>query len=74
MSVRVETKPALSFGNPTRIFGNVRVMTPGRSYDISPDGNRFLILKDPPSALQTIRHLDVVLNWQEELKRLLPGR
>jgi hypothetical protein len=49
-------------------------MTPGRSYDISPDGKRFLVLKDPPSALQSIQYLDVVLNWQEELKRLLPSR
>ena len=70
MSVRVETKPALSFGNPIKIFGSVRAMTPGRSYDISPDGKRFLVLKDPPSALQSILHLDVVLNWTEDLRRL----
>jgi Tol biopolymer transport system component len=70
MSVRVETKPALSFGNPIKIFGNVRAMTPGRSYDISPDGKRFLVLKEPASASQLIRHLDVVLNWTESLRRL----
>jgi len=70
MSVRVETKPTLSFGNPVKILDNVRAMTPGRSYDISPDGRRFLVLKDPPSALQSIRHLDVVLNWTEDLRRL----
>ena len=70
MSVRVETKPTLSFGNPVKILDNVRAMTPGRSYDISPDGKRFLVLKDPPSALQSIRHLDVVLNWTEDLRRL----
>ena len=72
MSVRVETKPTLSFGNPVKMLDNVRAMTPGRSYDISPDGKRFLVLKDPPSALQSIRHVDVVLNWTEELKRLVP--
>ncbi len=70
MSVRVETKPTLSFGNPVKILDNVRAMTPGRSYDISPDGKRFLVLKDPPSALQSIRHLDVVLNWTEDVRRL----
>jgi hypothetical protein len=75
MSVRVETKPTLSFGNPVKILDNVRAMTPVRSYDISPDGKRFLVLKDPPSALQSIRHLDVVLNWTEDLRRLTePGK
>lgn len=53
-----------------KVLDNVRTMTPGRSYDISPDGKRFLVLKDPPSALQSIRQLDVVLNWTEVLRRL----
>jgi eukaryotic-like serine/threonine-protein kinase len=74
MSARVERKPTLSFGNPVKILDNVRAMTPGRSYDISPDGKRFLVLKDPPSALQSIRHLEVVLNWHEELKQRVPTR
>jgi hypothetical protein len=34
------------------------------------DGKRFLILKDPPSALQAVRHLEVVPNWPEDLRRL----
>jgi serine/threonine-protein kinase len=75
ISVRVETKPTLSFGNPVKLLDNVRAMTPGRSYDISPDGKRFLVLKNPPSALQSIRHLEVVLNWTEDLRRLTePGK
>jgi eukaryotic-like serine/threonine-protein kinase len=74
MSVRVETKPTFSIGNPTKILDNVLVITPGRSYDVSPDGKRFLVLKDP-SAAQSIRHLDVVLNWTEDLRRLTePGK
>jgi serine/threonine-protein kinase len=75
MSVRVETKPTLSFGNPVKILDNVRAIAAPRSYDISPDGKRFLVLKDPPSASQSIRHLDVVLNWTEDLRRLTePGK
>ena len=74
MSVRVETKPTFSIGNPTKILDNVLVITPGRSYDVSPDGKRFLVLKDP-SAAQSIRHLEVVLNWTEDLRRLTePGK
>ena len=44
----------------------------GRTYDVSPDAQRFLMIKpqdDPGSAR---RHLVVVLNWIDELKRLLP--
>jgi len=38
-------------------------------YDISPDGKRFLMLKEvTPEATQ----INVVLNWFEELKRLVP--
>ena len=74
MSVRVVTTPTFSIGNPTKMLENVRVITPGRSYDISPDGKRFLVLKDAPGGAQSIRQLEVVLNWQEELKQRIPTR
>jgi len=70
MSVRVDTKPTFSIGKPTKILDTVRVMTPGRSYDVSPDGKRFLVFKDAPGASQSIRQLEVVLNWHDELRRL----
>ncbi len=37
-------------------------------YDISPDGQRFLMIK----AVEGVAQLNVVLNWFEELKRLVP--
>ncbi len=45
---------------------------PGRSYDVSPDGQRFLMLKPasdpnaPPPQIIVVQHFD------EELKRLVP--
>jgi hypothetical protein len=47
---------------------------PGRTYDITSDGQRFLMIKTggvdqtaaPPSLI-------VVQNWFEELRRLLPA-
>ncbi len=45
----------------------------GRSYDVSPNGERFLMIKaggagdDTPPA-----ELILVQNWFEELKRLVP--
>ena len=47
----------------------------GRSYDVSPDGRKFLMIKeggvDGTAAPPTII---VVLNWFEELNRLVPRR
>jgi hypothetical protein len=43
----------------------------GRRYDISPDGKRFLMVhmsEPPPPPAQ----YNIVLNWLEELKRLVP--
>ena len=70
MSLPVATKPTFSTRSPTKLLDNVPVITPGRSYDVSPDGKRFLILKDGPGASQSIRQLEVVLNWPEDLRRL----
>ena len=67
--VPVRTSPAFSAGRPTRLFDGRYFGSPfWRTYDVSRDGRRFLMIKDndrgaaPPSIL-------VVLNWLEELKR-----
>lgn len=45
-----------------------------RSYDVSPDGRRFLMIKegDAPDGADRPQVV-VVLNWTEELKRRVPG-
>ena len=48
-----------------------------RAYDVSPDGQRFLMIKEPDSAPPTSPaavNIVVVLNWIEELKDRLPLR
>ena len=50
---------------------------PGRNYDISPDGQRFLMIKegapvDTNDPFAGLTRIHVVLNWTEELKRLVP--
>jgi serine/threonine-protein kinase len=42
----------------------------GRTYDVAPDGARFLMIKEGGSTGLPV--INVVLNWQEELKRLIP--
>jgi serine/threonine-protein kinase len=49
----------------------------GRTYDGSPDGQRFLMIKDDKSMQDPDAappSLTVVVNWVEELKRLVPAR
>ena len=49
---------------------------PGRTYDVSPDGQRFLMFKNGGGSDQTAAppQLIVVQHWTEELKRLVPTR
>jgi serine/threonine-protein kinase len=47
----------------------------GRSYDVSPDGRRFLMIKAPGGETSaTPPALIVVQHWDEELKRLVPTK
>ena len=43
-------------------------------YDISPDGQRFLVMKEDASSVNTSGGPQIILvqNWHEELKRLVP--
>ena len=47
--------------------------TPIRSWNVSPDGRRFLASGFQRMGQPTTM-LNVVLNWGEELRRLLPAR
>src|SRR5439155_1726101 len=57
-------------GNPTKLFdGRYYSTPPGRTYDVSPDGQRFLMIKDSASDPNAApASMVVVLNWVEELK------
>jgi eukaryotic-like serine/threonine-protein kinase len=65
----------LHAGNPTTVLD--RPYYSGfnlDAYDVSLDGQRFLMIKEPPNANQqsTPVPINVVLNWTEELKQRLP--
>ncbi len=64
-----------SVGNPTTILNTAYwALLNGRTYDASPDGQRFLMIKDAAAATSagTPASLVVVLNWLEELKQRVP--
>ena len=71
MAVTIDRGPPISLGTPRLLFqGQYRIsaiQTP--AYAVSPDGQRFLMIKEEG---QKADHLTVVLNWFEELKRLVP--
>ena len=72
MVVEVQSEPAFTSEGPQLVF-EVPYLTNqfGTSnYDISPDGQRFLMLKEDTAQEQA--QINVILNWFEELKRLVP--
>jgi len=76
MSASVEGGSTFRAGRPTRLFEG-RYLTfatvAGRTYDVSPDGQRFLMLKPGDTdSTAAPTSLVVVQNWFEELKRLVP--
>ena len=72
-TVPIVSTPAFSAGNPLKLFGTRYFSAvQARSYDVAPDGQRFLMIKDPPASsqntTQALPSMVVVLNWFEELK------
>jgi hypothetical protein len=48
--------------------------TDGTEYDVSPDGERFLMLKDAPASDAAPPQLIVIQHFDTLLQRLVPGR
>jgi eukaryotic-like serine/threonine-protein kinase len=78
VSVTVTARSGLTFGTPVLLPARVtanRINGQPRAYDILPDG-RFIGLIEASdsdgSESDTAREIRVVLNWFEELKRLVP--
>jgi serine/threonine-protein kinase len=76
-AVSVHTTPIFSVDTPTKLFeGRYYANEDGRTYDVSPDGQRFLMIKAIASGDQapTLPSMVVVLNWLEELKARVPPK
>jgi hypothetical protein len=72
--VPVQTGTTFTAGKPVRILNSAYYAGTNRSYDVSPDGQRFLMIKESASAGPSAppAGIVVVLNWFGELKRLVP--
>jgi serine/threonine-protein kinase len=73
MAVDIATTPAFVAGTPRVLFEGVYEPSPTgpAGFDVSRDGRRFLRVQTVGAQPPTDR-INVVLNWFEELKRLVP--
>ena len=69
MAVDIETEPDLRVGTPRELFRTPFAVAP--IFDVSPDGQRFLFIQTGDRQADGGR-LNIVLNWFEELRRLVP--
>jgi serine/threonine-protein kinase len=73
MAVPIETEPTFVPGNPAVVFDENYVgYTTGRPYDIAPDGERFLMIKQAGADEGSATELILVQNWFQDLERLVP--
>jgi hypothetical protein len=77
-AVPVQTSGStFSAGKPAKVFdARYAQPYPSRSYDVSPDGQRFLMIKDSTDgdSNATPASMVIVEHWIEELKQRLPTR
>ena len=76
MAVATTLTPGFSPGRPRSLFrfgGRFRISGNAAAYDIHPDGKRFVMVSEPATPLAQPRQINIVQNWHEELKRLVPA-
>ncbi|HTG61308.1 MAG TPA: protein kinase, partial [Terriglobia bacterium] len=75
MAAAIETKPAFAAAKPKLLFEGhyeTGIFAFEPDYDVSPDGQRFLMIKASEPE-QAATQLNLVLNWSDELRRLVPA-
>jgi hypothetical protein len=68
VDVHLEGEPVL--GRPRLLFERTRLRA---DFDVAPDGQRFVMVDQSESAPPPVR-LNLVLNWFNELERLVPTK
>jgi serine/threonine protein kinase/Tol biopolymer transport system component len=74
MAVDIATQLGFNAGKPRMLFKGTYqpASLTAPNYDVSPDGQRFLMLKPSEQEQASPTQINVVLNWFEELKRRVP--
>jgi eukaryotic-like serine/threonine-protein kinase len=75
VSVPITTRPAVAFGTPVELSRAPKplLLAPDvRGYDVLPDGRFISVVPTSEDGSAPMTEFRVVLNWTEELKRLVP--
>jgi hypothetical protein len=70
VTVDVTTEPEFRAGAPRKLFDVPYPQLPGRDFDVTPDGQRFVTVVGTEESDQ--QQINVVVNWLEELKARVP--
>jgi eukaryotic-like serine/threonine-protein kinase len=75
MAVDIATQHGFAAGKPRMLFEGPYMSSPltAANYDVSPDGQQFLMVKRSEQAQTAPTQINVVLNWFEELKQKVPA-
>ena len=70
VAVAIETGSTLRIGTPRTLFGGNFIWAGlQRPFDVSPDGRRFVMIRQS-SHLPGYKELRMVVNWQKDIERL----
>jgi hypothetical protein len=73
MAVPVTVRPTFTVGAPRQLFEGRYGATSGiRSYDVTADGRRFLMVQQKERPAVAAAEMILVQNWLEELKARVP--
>ena len=74
MAVQVRTEPSLEIGRLQELFEGPFLLSSSRAanYDVSTNGQRFLMLKRVGWEISAPTLINIVQNWSEELKKKVP--
>ena len=74
MAVDVQTQPTFKPGTPKMLFDRNGFNSGSRQWDIAPDAQHFLIVKESERSQSAVSQINIVQNWFEELKRIVPTK
>jgi hypothetical protein len=75
VAVPITYEPTISVGPPRELFETTGYFLtgPGRSWDVDPSGQRFLMIRTAsPTVAGAAPQIDVVINWFVELESRVP--
>ena len=68
ISRKLESSSPLSFGAPSVVYEGDFLTIPGHSYDVSPDGDRFLVVKEVHQQGESIE-LGIITQWSSKFSK-----